>query len=234
MAENKNSFILYSDSKEVVEALTDEQAGKLLKHIFRYVNDENPVCDDQFVSLAFIPIKQSLKRDLKKWEGKQEQRIEAGKRSAEVRKRNANEAKRKSTTVNDRSISSTGNGNGNGNGNEVKEVIHTPTKVEEGEYYLTPKKNKLSGKRLETFKIFWEKFNYKSGRAEAAQAWLDITELKPSLCEKIYKAAEIESKNRATLIEKGSTPKMAQGWIKSRRWEDEASMNTNQTSNSII
>jgi hypothetical protein len=54
--------------------------------------------------------KQSLKRDLKKWENQQEQRSEAGKRSAEVRKRNAKLAERDSTTVNERSISSTVNG----------------------------------------------------------------------------------------------------------------------------
>jgi hypothetical protein len=132
MAENKNSFILYSDSKEVVEALTNEQAGKLLKHIFSYVNDEAPECDDPFVNLAFIPIKQSLKRDLKKWEGKQEQRKSAGKRSAEVRKQNANEANRKATTVNDRSVSSTVNVSVNGSvsgsvsGNVSKETISFP------------------------------------------------------------------------------------------------------------
>jgi len=137
MAENKNSFILYSDSKEVVEALTDEQAGKLLKHIFGYVNDEAPICDDPFVNLAFIPIKQSLKRDLKKWEGKQEQRISAGKRSAEVRKQNANEVKRKATTVNDRSIPSTVNVNGSvsvsGNVSDSVNVIKEPISFPETE-----------------------------------------------------------------------------------------------------
>lgn len=112
MANNKKSFILYCDQKGTWDKLDDAQAGRLIKHILRYVNDENPTAPDFITELAFEPIKQSLKRDLKKWEGKQEQRSEAGKRSAEVRKRNAQLAKGNLTTVNDRSISSTDSVNG--------------------------------------------------------------------------------------------------------------------------
>jgi hypothetical protein len=110
MAENKKSFILYCDQKGVWDKLDDAQAGRLIKHIISYVNDDNPVAPDFITELAFEPIKASLKRDLKKWENQQEQRSEAGKRSAEVRKRNAKLAERDSTTVNERSISSTVNG----------------------------------------------------------------------------------------------------------------------------
>ena len=132
MAENKKSFILYCDQKGVWDKLDDAQAGRLIKHIISYVNDDNPVAPDFITELAFEPIKQSLKRDLKKWEKQQEQRSEAGKRSAEVRKLNAKLAKRDSTTVNDRSISSTVNGNVNVNDNvNVNEsLIKTPTREE--------------------------------------------------------------------------------------------------------
>ena len=112
MAENKKSFILYCDQKGVWDKLDDAQAGRLIKHIIAYVNDDNPSAPDFIMELAFEPIKQSLKRDLEKWKGKQSQRSDAGKRSAEVRKRNAELAQRDSTTVNDRSISSTDSVNG--------------------------------------------------------------------------------------------------------------------------
>ena len=68
MAENKKSFITYCEWQETFEELSDEDAGKLIKHIFKYVNDENPITDDLIVKLCFIPIKQTLKRDLKKYE----------------------------------------------------------------------------------------------------------------------------------------------------------------------
>ena len=134
MAENKKSFILYCDQKGVWDKLDDAQAGRLIKHIISYVNDDNPVAPDFITELAFEPIKQSLKRDLKKWENQQEQRSEAGKRSAEVRKRNAQLAQRDSTTVNERSISSTVNGNvsvnDNVNANVNESVSNTPTREE--------------------------------------------------------------------------------------------------------
>ena len=68
MAKDKTSFLLYSDVWHTVEKLTDEQSGRLFKHILRYVNDQNPVLNDIIIELVFEPIKQSLKRDLKKYE----------------------------------------------------------------------------------------------------------------------------------------------------------------------
>ena len=66
----------------------------------------NPVLEDRLLITAWKPIERQLKRDLVKWEQKQEQRVLAGKRSAELRKRD-------STVVNGRSVSSTVNVNVN-------------------------------------------------------------------------------------------------------------------------
>jgi hypothetical protein len=129
MAENKKSFILYCDQKGVWDKLDDAQAGRLIKHVIAYVNDENPEAPDFITELAFEPIKASLKRDLKKWEKQQTQRSEAGKRSAEVRKRNAKLVKRDSTTVNERSVSSTVNGNVSVNGS-VSDNVNVSTDVD--------------------------------------------------------------------------------------------------------
>ena len=85
MAEGKKSFVLYADLLSVVDKMPDDKAGELLKHILRYVNDLNPETDDLLVQVAFEPIKNQLKRDLKKWEDLKVKRSEAGKRSAEVR-----------------------------------------------------------------------------------------------------------------------------------------------------
>jgi hypothetical protein len=68
MAENKKSFVAYCDWQETFEELSDEEAGKLVKHLFNYVNDKNPQTSDKLTKMCFIPIKQSLKRDLKKYE----------------------------------------------------------------------------------------------------------------------------------------------------------------------
>ena len=68
MADNKKGIIVYADWIELFETLEDDEAGKLIKHFFRYVNDKNPKAPDRITELSFIPIKLSLKRDLKKWE----------------------------------------------------------------------------------------------------------------------------------------------------------------------
>lgn len=70
MAEGKKSFTAYCDWGEVVDKMTDEQAGKLMKHLFDYVRDKNPSTDDLLIDVAFTPIKSTLKRDLVKWEEK--------------------------------------------------------------------------------------------------------------------------------------------------------------------
>lgn len=80
MAQGKKSFILYCDLMEIVHELTDEEAGKLLKIIVDYVNDKNPEINDRSINLAFIPIKNALKKDLKKWEKTREIRSEAGRK----------------------------------------------------------------------------------------------------------------------------------------------------------
>lgn len=86
MAEGKKSFVLYSDQRSIIDMLPNDKAGILLKHIFAYVNDENPINDDPLILLAFEPIKLQMKRDLIKWESTKEGRSAAGKASAEARR----------------------------------------------------------------------------------------------------------------------------------------------------
>jgi len=105
MAKGKKSFIAYADWKAVFDELPNEDAGALIKHIFAYVNDENPVSDSILLKAVFANIKSTLKRDLEKWENQLQQRIDAGKRSAEIRA--LNKSNEKSTVVDSRTRNST-------------------------------------------------------------------------------------------------------------------------------
>ena len=80
MAENKKSFVAYCDWQETFEELSNEEAGKLVKHLFNYVNDKDPDASDKLTKMCFIPIKQSLKRDLKKYEGYIKKQSDNGKK----------------------------------------------------------------------------------------------------------------------------------------------------------
>jgi hypothetical protein len=68
MAKDKKGFLLYADQRSLFEKLPNDKAGELIKLIFSYVNDENPVIDDLLLEIAFEPIKLQLKRDLKEYE----------------------------------------------------------------------------------------------------------------------------------------------------------------------
>lgn len=79
MAENKKSIIIYCDLIHTINELSDEEAGKVFKHLLSYVNDLNPEPPDRLTQIVFEPIKQQLKRDLKTWEKKKGSRSMAGK-----------------------------------------------------------------------------------------------------------------------------------------------------------
>lgn len=66
MATDKKKIVVYADWINNFESLTDEEAGRLIKHFFRYVNDLNPE-SDRLTELLFVPIKATLKRDLQKY-----------------------------------------------------------------------------------------------------------------------------------------------------------------------
>lgn len=85
MAENKKSFVLYSDLIKSIEHLTNEEKGILFNHLLEYVNDMNPILSDRLILTAWKPIELQLKRDLIKFEEKKEKRSLAGKAGADKR-----------------------------------------------------------------------------------------------------------------------------------------------------
>ncbi len=170
MAENKKSFVLYSDSQGLVNQLPDDVAGRLLKHIYAYVNDENPISDELLLNVAFEPIKMQLKRDLIKWETQIEQRRNAGLKSAEIRKRNA-------TSVNERSISSTDNVNDNVsvnvnvNDNVIKKVVNkftAPTILEVQTYF---NENGFSKELAKRAFDYYDVGNWKDSKGNQVKNW---------------------------------------------------------------
>ena len=104
MAEDKKSFVVYHDIKEVLDDLTDEQAGKLFRTMVNYSVEGSEQPLDGVLKFIFIPIRQQMDRDSTKWEGIREKRAEAGRRggikSGESR-RKANEANASSASSNE-------------------------------------------------------------------------------------------------------------------------------------
>ena len=122
--EGKKSFVMYTDQREVFDELDDVTAGKLIKHIFAYVNDEDPIAEDLLLKVAFLPIKTQLKRDLKIWDQKKVQRAEAGRKGGLAKASNASEVLAKpSNATNDlANLAVNDNVNVNGNVNVISSI----------------------------------------------------------------------------------------------------------------
>ena len=169
MAENKKSFIAYADWKETFDNLPDEVAGKLIKHIFSYVNDENPQTDDYVINAVFANIKHTLKRDLDKWESQLEQRKLAGKRSAEIRATKIND---RSNSLNEKTRNSTDSVSVNDNVSVNDSVINNIKK--------TPRTNKFVPPTVFDVKEYFESNGYTTESGEKAFNYYDVADWKDS------------------------------------------------------
>jgi hypothetical protein len=87
--------------------------------------------------------------------------------------------------------------------------------------YRTRNGKILSGEKLEDFNTFWSAYGFPKGKAGAADSWLNLKDYSPELVEAIIAGAKRECSRRQDLIDRGLTPKFAQGWLTDRRWEDE-------------
>lgn len=137
MATGKKAFLLYTDIVHTFDHLTDDQIGKYMRYIVDYVNDREPDDLPGLLQALVEQTKQQLNRDLEKWKKQHQQRIEAGRRSAEKRKQNSTIAndrsttvQRKTTKINDRSVSSTVNESDNVTDSVIVNVTDNVNEIE--------------------------------------------------------------------------------------------------------
>lgn len=82
----KKAFVLYSDFKETLDKLPDEDAGKLFKLIVDYANNIERNPESLMIDLVFTPIKLQMKRDQEKYEKKAETSRNNGKAGGRPKK----------------------------------------------------------------------------------------------------------------------------------------------------
>ena len=121
MAKDKKSVLVYAEWRELFSTLSYDEAGKLIKHFFDYINDMNPVAGDRITELSFIPIKQCLKRDLQKWEQRADKSRENGKLGGRPLVNNTTKETNQVIIEPKEPVKENVNVNVNVNGNEEKE-----------------------------------------------------------------------------------------------------------------
>ena len=86
------SFVMYDSWTEMVEDLTDEEAGRLLKAIYAYRQDKTHKPDDRALRPVFNILKQRFEEDDEAYQEKVAKRAEAGLRGGRPKQTEAKKA----------------------------------------------------------------------------------------------------------------------------------------------
>lgn len=223
MNTEKKSFIVYCDSLELLEELSDEETGIMFRAMITYAKSgEEPVFTDRTMRTIFKILKSRLDVNSEKWEEIRKKRSDAGKKSAiakqtATKSTNANtdkQAATKSTSVDtdeQTATKSTVNDNDNVNVNVI-----TP--------FISP----LGGKQvLETnsdvsrkaFDDFWKTYPKKVSKNNALKAWKKLNP-NDDLIKKILSALEEQKQSPQWQKDNGQFIPYPATWLNNRRWED--------------
>lgn len=93
----RNAFLLYIDRLEVLDDMTDADAGKLFRAIRDYVKDGSTPERGTIVSIAFLALKPALDSDSEKYHLMCIKRSEAGKKGGRPRKQKKQEEAEKAS-----------------------------------------------------------------------------------------------------------------------------------------
>jgi hypothetical protein len=199
--ENKKSFILHLDSLDILDEITDEQAGQLFKAIKAF-HKENEVTLDPLVRMVFIPFKNQFLRDNEKWIDTKGKRALAG--SLGGKQKIANATKNKQMTPVSDNVNDSVNVSINDNEKEnVKE-----NESESGNDILQPSSSF-------SFKQFWELYNKKTGLTKCEQAWEELTEADTALIKERLPAYIKATESEITFRKDPYT------WLTGKHWLDE-------------
>ena len=129
----RRSFLLHIDSLDVLDELSNEEAGKLLKAMRDYHNDEEMQLD-ALTKIVFSPFKNQFNRDSLKYKTTCERRANAGSMGGKQKVANASKPKQKAANVaeND-NVSKNDNVNDSKSDNDNKSVSvikETPVKLD--------------------------------------------------------------------------------------------------------
>jgi hypothetical protein len=89
------------------------------------------------------------------------------------------------------------------------------------ETYVTKSGKSLEGDKLARFLQFWDAFDFKKHKTEAAEEWVTLNGTTEKDFDLIVAAAMQEAKGRRDLIKRNQNPREAANWLKARTWEDE-------------
>lgn len=170
----KDSFVFYTEYKEAIEFMADEQAGKLLKVLIRYTEDLEYDIEDPVVKMVFLTIKPRLDRDRLKWEKECERRAAAGRlgglaRASNAKQRQAELSKSKQNKANQADYDADADTDYDNNNNIGRKAqkFKKPT-VEQVKEYCEERMNGIDPR---SFVDFYEARGWKLTKGVAMKDW---------------------------------------------------------------
>ncbi len=143
MTNQRNSFILHLDSLEVLEKLTDEQAGKIFKAIRIYQKTGEIVALDFALEIALLPFLNQFKRDSENYLKVCEARRLAGGKGGKQKVANASKSKQKVANLAD-SDSKSDSDSDSDSKKDSKNKSFSPPTLQEVSDYCQERKNSVS------------------------------------------------------------------------------------------
>jgi len=156
----RKSFILHKDSLEILDKLSDEQAGKLFKAIkFYQKNQEIPTLDFT-LDLVFTPFLNQFIRDDEDYKSTCEVRRLAGSKGGKQKVANASKSKQKVANLADSDSKSDSK-------NKNKKDF-TPPFLEDVKNYCLERKNSVDAKK---FFDYYSAGNWKDAKGNPVKNW---------------------------------------------------------------
>ena len=222
MAEGKKSFIVYTSWKIWLDGLTFEQKGQWLDWMLNYTNDNNPEYPkDKAVEIACRMAKDTLKRDLKKYNDKVErmQRINEERNRSKVEE-TKNEIDTKSIRNHNDIVGDNVNDNVNVNVNEVsKDTNNNILSISKDISNITSETRELSlelptisGNKGNSYPIYQDQIDHWQSIYLGVDVYAELNKMLAWL--------EANPKNKKTYQ---GTPKFIVNWLS--RQQDRASRN---------
>ena len=179
MSNKKKSFLLHIDSLDILDDLTNGQAGVLFKAIKAYQKEEEFELDS-IVKIAFSPFKNQFSRDDDKYSKTCERRAIAGSKGGKQKVANASNCKQEVANVADtKNKNKNKNKTKNKSDNDKEEIVTSrftpPTDIETVSYFES---KGSTNTEAEKFWLFYDSKNWFVGKTKmkkwqsAASGWI--------------------------------------------------------------
>ncbi len=175
MSNKKKSFLLHIDSLDILDDLTNGQAGVLFKAIKAYQHDEEfPL--DSVVKIAFSPFKNQFFRDDEKYSETCKRRAIAGSKGGKQKVANASNSKQELANVADtKNKNKNKTNNKSDNDKEVTRRFTPPSDIETVSYFESKGSDNIEAQK---FWFFYDSKNWFVGKSKmkkwqsAANGWI--------------------------------------------------------------